>query len=73
MTVLDRIVGCRLDAEEGTLMAEEGFVSVVDLLQRTIYNDKFIFNLNLTERARDPDLSLTERQIQKLDWLVGNV
>ena len=72
-SVIDRFVDLRLTAEECSVMAQAGFYSVGDLLQRTTYKDKFIFNLNLTEKVRDPELGLTETQIRKLDWLVGNV
>ena len=72
-SIIDRFVDLRLTAEECSVMAQAGFYSVGDLLQRTTYKDKFIFNLNLTEKVRDPELGLTETQIRKLDWLVGNV
>ena len=73
MSIFDTLVNCRLTPEECTLLAETGFVLVGDLLQRMQYKDKFIFNLNLSEIALDPELRLTKFLIQKLNWLVGNV
>ena len=42
------------------MLANAGFYLVGDLLQRTPHNDKFVYNLNLTERASDPELKLSE-------------
>ena len=47
--------------------------TVGDLLQRTPHKNKFVFNLNLTERVADPELDLSEDLIRKLRWLVENV
>ena len=73
VSIFDRLANKRLTPEECTFLHHAGFDSVGDLLQRTTHNDKFIFNLNLTERALDPVLEIPEYLIQKLTWLVGNV
>ena len=73
LSIVDRMTDNRLTPEECTWLADVGFVSIGDLLQRTPHNDKFVFNLNLIDRASDPALELPESLIRKLHWLVGNV
>ena len=38
-----------------------------------VHGDKFIFNLNLTDKVKNADLGLTRLEIQKLDRVVQNV
>ena len=73
LSIADRLIDNRLTPEECTWLEEYGFVSIGDLLQRTFHKDKFVFNLNLIDRASDPALELPEGLIRKLHWLVGNV
>ena len=73
LSIVDRLVDNRLTFGEIDILEDAGFVSIGDLLQRTPHNDKFVFNLNLIDRASDPALEFPEGLIRKLHWLVGNV